>query len=89
MTTMELISEANAIALMFVEGGVEAHDAMDMVLSHFALDEVYAADDGSTVIYRTESGELINRWNQGHTSDEIGEGGLGFDENIEWYTQRG
>jgi len=44
------------------------------------------AEDETCAIYRTVDGQLINCWVAGVSSARIEDGGLGFDDQTEWYT---
>jgi hypothetical protein len=57
-------------------------DALCHLINIRGLEEV--AVDGNTAVYRLESGRLVNCWFEGAQTDEIAEGGTGFDDQIEW-----
>ena len=73
---------ANARARWNGEEGEEALAACEAVARVNDLTEV--KEEGSCRIYRTPDGHLLNLWIEGVQSERIEDGGLGFDDQIEW-----
>ena len=65
--------------------GEAAQLALDDSVQHFDLTLIM--DWESCEIYRTQEGDLINCWRDAPYSALIESGGVGFDEQIEWYEE--
>lgn len=84
ITQTSLIETLNATARKLDTG--DAWDALKAAARAHDLTEV--VEDGSCILYRAADGALINCWIDGPQSQGIGEGGLGFDDQVSWYTER-
>jgi hypothetical protein len=88
-TTMdELIDNLNHFARNYVSDTRTPVQKLGIAAEFFGLELV--AEEGNTRIYRTTRGQLVNCWiaAEGNMSDRLEDGGLGFDDQTEWYTDR-
>jgi hypothetical protein len=100
--TDRIANELNAAALVLYRTAVIAAPEADRIEQAISACE-QAADDagmlvvetdfnnyGATTVLRDEAGELVNLWT--HSPDERATDddfeGIGFDANLEWYTDR-
>lgn len=56
--------------------------ALSTAAMRMGLTEVRRADD--TILYRNKHGAHVNCWLEGPMSQDIVDGGAGFDDNIDW-----
>ena len=79
-----LLAQLNFVAREYQDEGMEALDALNEVANVCHLNEVVENDQCR--IYKAADGTLINAWIGGNLmSDTIDEGGLGFDDQVEWF----
>lgn len=78
-----LIAQLNYVARELAEGGLSPLKAINKAAADFMLTEV--AEQDSCRIYEAADGTLINCWIEGVASDQIGDGGLGFDDQVTWF----
>lgn len=57
--------------------------AIDESVQHFGL--MLITSWGECEIYRSQDGDFLNCWRESPYSELIEEGGVGFDDSIEWY----
>lgn len=91
---MEILSTEEIETLNVKARYLAEHDygpvgAMQAAATMADLEPIAEDKSGSwTVIYQGKDGRIVNAWFSGHTTDErIEEGGLGFDDQVEWYTE--
>jgi hypothetical protein len=83
------IDRLNRDAEALAAGGYGTHDALDMAAGRGGLEEVRERrdpcnDDARTmVLYRDGAGRLVNCWYEGVEAEGIGDGGCGFDDNLD------
>jgi len=82
----EMIYRLNDIARKYEDDGMSALEAIEQVACDMGYEEVET--QGANRIYRSPNGSLINAWIKGVSSDHIEEGGLGFNNQVGWYTLR-
>jgi hypothetical protein len=78
-----LIEQLNHVARSMVDDDTTPTDALAKTAHLFMLVEVETS--GESRIYEAADGTLINCWLGGAMSEEIKDGGLGFDDQIEWF----
>lgn len=78
-----LIAQLNHVARELAAGGISPLKAINKAASDFMLTEI--AEQDSCRVYEAADGMLINCWIDGISSDRIGDGGLGFDDQVTWF----
>lgn len=76
------ISKLNDMAKMW---DMQPIDALHQVCNE--ADLYMVASDGNVELWADETGEMVNLWLEGPQSMELEDGGAGFDDQIEWYTE--
>lgn len=76
------IAALNASAVAYRATGMSVADALTAAGADAQLETVKASD--ACEILRTPDDRLVNCWLEGSHSQELGEGGAGFDDNVEW-----
>jgi hypothetical protein len=87
MTRNEWIEKLNsdARAIWNGEEGHAALRAVEKAADANDLEEV--REDEQCRIYRTPDGTLVNCWIEGVQSERIEDGGMGFDDQVDWYEE--
>lgn len=81
-----LIAQLNHVAKFNQDHGDSPLDALEAAAREFMLEEI--AEEDTCRIYQATDGTLINAWIEGVQSDNIDDGGLGFDDQVEWYVEK-
>lgn len=82
-----MIEQLNGIAQNHAANGMDATDALETAANELDLTEVARSDDEQCRIYEYGEGVYINCWFEGVTTDTISDGGLGFDNQTEWWEE--
>lgn len=82
----KLNDELNAKAIELVEKqNIPAVQALYAVAKEAGLKAVATHEDGMTQLFMLPNGKLTNCWIASTESQKIEPGGLGFDEDTDWY----
>lgn len=76
------IARLNQIGRANVRTGMRVPSALEAAAHTLGLRLVKR--DGDTILYRNSQGAYVNCWLEGPMSQDIIDGGAGFDDNIEW-----
>ncbi len=83
METVMSQAEIERLNARAIEIGGEPYEALMQVISEEELEPVTETEGRQTVVYRAHDGRLVNCWVEGVQSDQIEDGGLGFDDQID------
>lgn len=86
-TYSAMIEQLNGIARNHAANGMDATDALEAAASELDLTEVARSDDEQCRIYEYGEGVYFNCWFEGVIADDITDGGMGFDDQIEWWVE--
>lgn len=81
-STSEIAELNDAARMIQTTKALSPSDALCHLINIRGLEEV--ATDNETAVYRLENGRLVNCWFIGAQTEEIAEGGAGFDDQIDW-----
>jgi len=77
---IEQLNEAARVAQV-AEPTIRVVTALARAAGEAGLEEISA--EGSCILYQARDGRLVNCWTEGPMSQEITEGGAGFDDQID------
>ena len=80
------IDRLNTTAHMLTTAGATVREALYHVADEAGLTRI--ATEDNCEIYRDGNGHIVNCWLEGPGSAEIEDGGAGFDNQVQWYTER-
>lgn len=92
VVSAETINKLNAFAIAFAKTNNipdnELAKALHAAADEFGLTQVTAMTEGeSSLIFHNGDGQYVNMWVD-NVDQSIGHGGLGFDDQVDWYFDR-
>ncbi len=84
----ETIEGLNRRALELRAEGISVKDALTLAGYEFGFDQLVKRSDDAMVVENAQ-GVRVNCWLEGPQSQELQDGGAGYDDNTEWADEDG